>query len=284
MHRYIIKPQCRLLGSIYLLLRVAPTEPSRFLESIAWATCPSGCRYAVAEAAFAQNRLYANGYSNRFWVINHKISRLRMVGWTTRTQTMQSDFRFLQFTEITMILCVKDMNRYWACHRCMQPILIILNFLCRKPRLIPCTTLFPPLQSLSAVDLLSACNLVNYFGKCGKVTKRMIVLFCCLWLPVICAQTLTVMRVYLLLGMKIWKTLTFTQFCSRRGQPRSAFRHFLPINTSTAHPHPHPQVSLYGLGNIRDERLNRMFSAKKIKFLRPKESQQERAVWPRILA
>ena len=91
-----------------------------------------------------QTVLYANGYSNRFWVINHKISRLRMVGWTTRTQTMQSDFRFLRFTEITMILCVKDMNRYWACHRCMQPILIILNLLCRKPRLIACTTLFPP--------------------------------------------------------------------------------------------------------------------------------------------
>ena len=30
------------------------------------------------------------------------------------------------------------------------------------------------------------------------------------------------------------------------------------------------KVALYGMGNVRDERLNRMFANKRVKFLRPK--------------
>lgn len=78
-------------------------------------------------------------------------------------------------------------------------------------------------QSLSAVDLLSACNLVNYFGKHENLESIDIY-------PILLAKGTT-------------------------------------------------KVAIYGLGNIRDERLNRMFSAKKIKFLRPKESQRDRAQW-----
>jgi double-strand break repair protein MRE11 len=33
------------------------------------------------------------------------------------------------------------------------------------------------------------------------------------------------------------------------------------------------QVALYGLGNIRDERLNRMWTKEKVKFLRPSEEE-----------
>ncbi|RQM16902.1 hypothetical protein DD237_002756 [Peronospora effusa] len=74
-------------------------------------------------------------------------------------------------------------------------------------------------QSLAALDLLSAANLVNYFGKCDKV------------------DAVEVFPVLLTKG-----------------------------NT---------RVAIYGLGNMRDERLNRMFAQGKVVFRRPAEQTEE---------
>ncbi|CAI5729940.1 unnamed protein product [Peronospora destructor] len=74
-------------------------------------------------------------------------------------------------------------------------------------------------QSLAALDLLSAANLVNYFGKSDKV------------------DAVEVFPVLLTKG-----------------------------NT---------RVAIYGLGNMRDERLNRMFAQGKVVFRRPVEQTEE---------
>lgn len=36
----------------------------------------------------------------------------------------------------------------------------------------------------------------------------------------------------------------------------------------------HTQVALYGLGSLRDERLNRMWERQKVRFLRPEEDEE----------
>ena len=69
-------------------------------------------------------------------------------------------------------------------------------------------------EPLSALDLLAASNLINYFGRCDKVDDVEVA-------PVLL----------------------------RKGRTK---------------------VALYGLGWIRDERLNRMWHQKKVKFLRPR--------------
>ncbi|KAF1328188.1 DNA repair protein, partial [Globisporangium splendens] len=74
-------------------------------------------------------------------------------------------------------------------------------------------------QSLAALDLLSAANFVNYFGKSEKVDA---------------------IEVFPILMVK--------------GETR---------------------VAIYGLGNMRDERLNRMFAQKKVVFRRPAENPEE---------
>ncbi|KAI9981311.1 hypothetical protein PInf_008967 [Phytophthora infestans] len=74
-------------------------------------------------------------------------------------------------------------------------------------------------QSLAALDLMSAANLVNYFGKSEKV------------------DAVEVFPVLLTKG-----------------------------NT---------RVAIYGLGNMRDERLNRMFAQGKVAFRRPAEHAEE---------
>ncbi|GMF30995.1 unnamed protein product [Phytophthora lilii] len=70
-------------------------------------------------------------------------------------------------------------------------------------------------QSLAALDLLSAANLVNYFGKSDKVD-----------------------------AVEVFPVLV------TKGDTR---------------------VAIYGLGNMRDERLNRMFAQQKVVFRRPAE-------------
>ncbi|KAG6587295.1 DNA repair protein (mre11) [Phytophthora cinnamomi] len=70
-------------------------------------------------------------------------------------------------------------------------------------------------QSLAALDLLSAANLVNYFGKSDKVDE-----------------------------VEVFPVLL------TKGETR---------------------VAVYGLGNMRDERLNRMFAQQKVVFRRPAE-------------
>ncbi|KAE8991665.1 Double-strand break repair protein [Phytophthora fragariae] len=70
-------------------------------------------------------------------------------------------------------------------------------------------------QSLAALDLLSAANLVNYFGKSDKVDE-----------------------------VEVFPVLL------TKGDTR---------------------VAVYGLGNMRDERLNRMFAQQKVVFRRPAE-------------
>lgn len=74
-------------------------------------------------------------------------------------------------------------------------------------------------QSLAALDLLSAANFVNYFGKSDKVDA---------------------IEVFPILMIK--------------GETR---------------------VAIYGLGNMRDERLNRMFAQQKVVFRRPAESPEQ---------
>ncbi|KAG7399543.1 Double-strand break repair protein mre11a [Phytophthora boehmeriae] len=71
-------------------------------------------------------------------------------------------------------------------------------------------------QSLAALDLLSAANLVNYFGKSDKVD-----------------------------AVEVFPVLM------TKGSTR---------------------VAIYGLGNMRDERLNRMFAQQKVVFRRPSEN------------
>eukprot|EP00947_MAST-08B_sp_MAST-8B-sp1_P000686 g686.t1 len=71
------------------------------------------------------------------------------------------------------------------------------------------------MESLSALDLLSVTNLLNYFGKCEKVDD-----------------------------IELYPILM------RKGTT---------------------QVALYGLGSMRDERLNRMFQQQKVRFFRPPE-------------
>ena len=70
-------------------------------------------------------------------------------------------------------------------------------------------------HSLSAVDLLATCNLVNYFGKQESV-----------------------------------EDIEIAPILMEKGETTFA---------------------LYGLGNIRDERLNRMFTQRKVKFVLPAE-------------
>ena len=72
---------------------------------------------------------------------------------------------------------------------------------------------------LAALDLLSVCNLLNYFGKSENVDD---------------------VTVYPLLVGK--------------GETRAA---------------------IYGLGNIRDERLYRTFQQKKVKLMRPVEEKEK---------
>ncbi|EGZ11605.1 hypothetical protein PHYSODRAFT_250783 [Phytophthora sojae] len=74
-------------------------------------------------------------------------------------------------------------------------------------------------QSLAALDLLSAANLVNYFGKSDKVDE-----------------------------VEVFPVLM------TKGNTR---------------------VAVYGLGNMRDERLNRMFAQQKVVFRRPAEHADE---------
>lgn len=69
--------------------------------------------------------------------------------------------------------------------------------------------------ALSAVDLMAACNLINYFGKADKVDDVEIA-------PVLLEKGTT-------------------------------------------------KVAFYGLGNIRDERLNRSWTSNKVKFIVPEE-------------
>lgn len=68
---------------------------------------------------------------------------------------------------------------------------------------------------MAALDILSTCNFVNYFGKNTKLDEVEVA-------PIL---------------MQKGKT----------------------------------KLAIYGLGNIRDERLNRIFASKKVKFLRPQE-------------
>ncbi|GMF25042.1 unnamed protein product [Phytophthora fragariaefolia] len=77
----------------------------------------------------------------------------------------------------------------------------------------------PHAQSLAALDLLSAANLVNYFGKSDKVDE-----------------------------VEVFPVLL------TKGRTR---------------------VAVYGLGNMRDERLNRMFKHQKVVFRRPAEHADE---------
>jgi hypothetical protein len=72
---------------------------------------------------------------------------------------------------------------------------------------------------LAALDVLSACNLVNYFGKSESV------------------DDITVYPILLAKG----KT----------------------------------KVAIYGLGNVRDERLYRTFQQKKVKLMRPVEDREK---------
>eukprot|EP00616_Rhizochromulina_sp_CCMP1243_P008925 CAMPEP_0118989314 /NCGR_PEP_ID=MMETSP1173-20130426/47786_1 /TAXON_ID=1034831 /ORGANISM="Rhizochromulina marina cf, Strain CCMP1243" /LENGTH=688 /DNA_ID=CAMNT_0006940299 /DNA_START=38 /DNA_END=2101 /DNA_ORIENTATION=+ len=72
-------------------------------------------------------------------------------------------------------------------------------------------------EALSALDLLSTTNFVNYFGKHDKVDD-------------VCVQPLLL----------------------RKGSTK---------------------IALYGIGNIRDERLNRMWVNQKVKFVRPTEEE-----------
>ncbi|KAH7468921.1 Double-strand break repair protein MRE11 [Phytophthora ramorum] len=74
-------------------------------------------------------------------------------------------------------------------------------------------------QSLAALDLLSAANLVNYFGKSDKVDAVEV----------------------------------------------------FPILLTKGSTH----VAIYGLGNMRDERLNRMFAQQKVVFRRPAEHAED---------
>eukprot|EP00940_MAST-03C_sp_MAST-3C-sp2_P002162 g2162.t1 len=73
--------------------------------------------------------------------------------------------------------------------------------------------------ALSAVDILSACNLLNYFGKSSRADDVDIA-------PVLLSKGTT-------------------------------------------------KVAVYGLGNIRDERLNRAWTDKKVKFLTPEDGTNE---------
>lgn len=72
-------------------------------------------------------------------------------------------------------------------------------------------------ESLSALDLLSVSNYVNYFGKAEQVDE---------------------IEIHPILIRKMTTT-----------------------------------VAIYGLGAVRDERLNRMWNQKKVKFIRPREEQ-----------
>ncbi|RLN68143.1 hypothetical protein BBJ28_00019373, partial [Nothophytophthora sp. Chile5] len=76
-----------------------------------------------------------------------------------------------------------------------------------------------PTQSLAALDLLSAANLVNYFGKSDKVDAVEV-------FPVLLTKGAT-------------------------------------------------RVAIYGLGNMRDDRLNRMFAQQKVVFRRPVERAED---------
>ena len=72
-------------------------------------------------------------------------------------------------------------------------------------------------ESLSAMDLLSTCGLVNYFGKSNEVDN-----------------------------------IEITPILLRKQDTT---------------------IAIYGLGAVRDERLNRMWNQKKVKFVRPTEDQ-----------
>ncbi|RLN37193.1 hypothetical protein BBJ28_00011966 [Nothophytophthora sp. Chile5] len=76
-----------------------------------------------------------------------------------------------------------------------------------------------PTHSLAALDLLSAANLVNYFGKSDKVDAVEV-------FPVLLTKGAT-------------------------------------------------RVAIYGLGNMRDDRLNRMFAQQKVVFRRPAERAED---------
>jgi len=69
-------------------------------------------------------------------------------------------------------------------------------------------------EMLSAMDLLSVANLLNYFGRQDEVDN-----------------------------------VRISPVLLRKGSTK---------------------IALYGLGSMRDERLNRMWQAKKVKFLRPR--------------
>ena len=67
---------------------------------------------------------------------------------------------------------------------------------------------------LAALDVLAACNLINYYGRHDEIDK-----------------------------------VDISPILIRKGEDT--------------------RVALYGMGSMRDERLNRMWSKKKVKFLRP---------------
>jgi double-strand break repair protein MRE11 len=73
---------------------------------------------------------------------------------------------------------------------------------------------------LAALDLLAACNLVNYYGRHDEIDK-----------------------------------VDIDPVLIRKGE-----------NT---------KVALYGMGSMRDERLNRMWSKKKVKFLKPADEPED---------
>ncbi len=96
------------------------------------------------------------------------------------------------------------------------------------------------------MDLLSVCNLVNYFGKSDNVDDVTVY-------PVLMNKGLY----YLIVLLLIYCVLS-----SLTRRATSAVCYLCSGKT---------KVALYGLGNIRDERLYRTFQQKKVKLMRPVE-------------
>ena len=115
--------------------------------------------------------------------------------------------------------------------RCSAECELLSLSLCASPPLLLFLLALPPFSlslllslslqtgNLSAMDILSVANLVNYFGKASDI-----------------------------------ESIEVSPLLLQKGSTK---------------------LALYGLGSCRDERLHRMWKRKKVKFLRPKEEEEE---------
>ncbi len=142
---------------------------------------------------------------------------------------------------------------------------------------------------LAALDLLSVCNLVNYFGKSDSIFSRNItiwflrtcffILRWCVWYQISSSVDIDEISVFPILFTKgtskvIISVARLTPFFLLLFIFTILF--FFPILfLASSFLTSFFQLSLYGLGAIRDERLHRTFAQKKVKFMRPTEALED---------